>query len=186
MNCWMGQPSPSLPVLPLLAAFSRYAEALEYSADQAHQAWGPLIAASPRFDFTETDYYTGEMGAGLKKQFFVWAADTDWPQRLAAVKQQTNRWELAYANLGRHPEQRPLNLDPGYLTLAKLVLASTKDHAHRIYLADGIYAEVTLSWKHGRWQPWEWTFPDYRRSDYHKFFSACRERLRLGREERHS
>jgi hypothetical protein len=71
-----------------------------------------------------------------------------------------------------------LNLDPGYITQAKLVLASTKDHAHRIYLADGIFAEVTLSYKHRRWQPHEWTFPDYRRDDYQAFFTQCRDYLR--------
>ena len=72
----------------------------------------------------------------------------------------------------------PLNLDPGYVTLAKLVLASTKDHAHRIYLADCIYAEVTLSYRGGAWQPFEWTYPDYRRADFHVFFTRCRELLR--------
>ena len=182
----MGQPTPSLPVLPLLAAFSRYAETLDWARYQAEQVWGPVAVASPRFDFSETDYYQGEMGPGLQKQFIVWAPDPHWPERLAAIKRQTNDWEQAYARLGRHPEPRPLNLDPGYLTLAKLVLASTKDHAHRVYLTDGIYAEVTLHRKHGHWHPWEWTFPDYRRSDYHDFFSACRERLRPRREERHS
>ncbi|MGD9646951.1 MAG: DUF4416 family protein [Pirellulales bacterium] len=182
----MGLPTPSLAVLPLLAAFSRYGEALDWAREQAEAAWGLLDAASPRFEFAETDYYTAEMGPGLLKQFFVFAPSNRWPERLAAVKRQTNDWEQAYANLGRHPEPRPLNLDPGYLTLAKLVLASTKDHAHRIYLADGIYAEVTLHRKHGRWQATEWTFPDYRRSEYHDFFSACRERLRPGREERHA
>jgi hypothetical protein len=57
-------------------------------------------------------------------------------------------------------------------------LASTKDHAHRIYLADGIYAEVTLSFRAGAWQPFDWTYPDYRRPDFHEFFTRCRERLR--------
>jgi hypothetical protein len=77
-------------------------------------------------------------------------------------------------------EPRPLNLDPGYLTPAKLVLASTKDHAHRIYLSRGIYAEVTLFYKDRHWQPREWTFPDYRRADYQEFFSQCRAYLRGG------
>ena len=72
---------------------------------------------------------------------------------------------------------RPLNLDPGYITPAKLVLASTKDHAHRIYLRDGIYAEVTLSFRGRKWQPLEWTYPDYRRDDYQRFFTECREWL---------
>jgi hypothetical protein len=77
----------------------------------------------------------------------------------------------------RHPEPRPLNLDPGYLTLGKLVLASTKDFAHRIYLHSGVYAEVTLFYKHHRWQHHEYTFADYRRADYQRFLSECRERL---------
>ena len=91
--------------------------------------------------------------------------------RLADIKRQTNAWEAEYAALGLHPEPRPLNLDPGYITLAKLVLASTKDHAHRIYLGDGIYAEVTLAYRDRRWQPLEWTYPDYRRDDYQQFFT---------------
>jgi hypothetical protein len=116
------------------------------------------------------------MGVGLKKQFFAFERLID-PAALADIKGQTNEWEAAYAALGKHAEPRPLNLDPGYITAAKLVLASTKDHAHRIYLHDGIYAEVTLVFRHRQWQPLEWTYPDYRRDDYHRFFSACRERL---------
>ena len=90
--------------------------------------------------------------------------------------------EAAYAKLQRHPEPRPLNLDPGYLTSAKLVLASTKDHAHRIYLSRGIYAEVTLHYQDRGWQHHEWTFPDYRRADYQEFFTHARDHLR--RQER--
>jgi hypothetical protein len=89
----------------------------------------------------------------------------------------TNRWEEEYAAASDHAESRPLNLDPGYLTLGKLILASTKDFAHRIYLARGIYAEVTLQYKHRRWQHHEYTFPDYRRADYQQFFSECRDTL---------
>jgi hypothetical protein len=64
------------------------------------------------------------------------------------------------------------------VTAAKLVLASTKDFAHRIYLRDGIFAEITLFFRHGRWEHHEWTFPDYRRADYHEFFSRAREYLK--------
>jgi hypothetical protein len=116
------------------------------------------------------------MGRGLRKVFWTFTGLID-PGKLADLKLQTNRWEQDYAALGNHPELRPLNLDPGYLTLGKLVLASTKDFTHRIYLDRGIYAEVTLYYRHGAWQHHEWTFPDYRRQDYQAFFSKARESL---------
>lgn len=163
-------------VLLLLAVSRRYDETLAWSRERAEQHFGPIAVASPVFDFTETDYYTATMGPGLKKQFFAFERLID-PGALAATKRQTNDWEAEYAALGRHAEPRPLNLDPGYITPAKLVLASTKNHAHRIYLGDGIFAEVTLSYRGGRWQPHEWTYPDFRRDDYQEFFTACRRRL---------
>ncbi len=71
-----------------------------------------------------------------------------------------------------------MNIDPGYITTAKLVLASTKDHAHRIYLERGIYAEITLMYRHRAWESHEWTFPDYRRADYQEFFNGARTYLK--------
>lgn len=172
----MGVPYPPNPALLIIAASSRYDDALAWGLHQAEREFGPVAARSDAFDFTETDYYAAEMGAGLKKQFWAFATPID-PGRLAAIKLTTNLWEAEYAGAGLHPEPRPLNLDPGYLTLAKLVLASTKDHAHRIYLAEGIYAEVTLSYRSGGWQSFDWTYPDYRRADFHEFFLQCRKLL---------
>jgi hypothetical protein len=169
------------PVLLIIAASSRYEDALSLGRQQCEDRFGAAQAVSAFFDFSETEYYAAEMGTGLKKQF--WAFDQIDPARLPAVKRQTNLWEEAYAALGRHPEPRPLNLDPGYITLAKLVLASTKDHAHRIYLSHGIYAEVTLSYRGGAWRPFTWTYPDYRREDFQAFFTHCRNLLRRGRRE---
>jgi len=143
----------------------------------AVEAWGPIALESPRFEFTETHYYDATMGSGLKKVFFAFRRPFD-PENLVEIKLQNNRWEEEYAARAGLPEPRPLNLDPGYLTPAKLVLASTKDFAHRIYLARGIYAEITLQYKHHRWQHHEYTFPDYRRADYQAFFSRCREWMR--------
>jgi hypothetical protein len=173
----MGHIHPPSPVLLLIAASSRHEAALVWGLREAEAEFGPAAAVSDAFDFTETNYYDAEMGVGLKKQFWVFANPVD-PGRLAAIKRQTNFCEAEYAGLKTHTEPRPLNLDPGYLTLAKLVLASTKDHAHRIYLADGIYAEVTLSYRRGGWQPFDWTYPDYRRPDFQQFFTRCRELLR--------
>jgi hypothetical protein len=171
-------------VLLVLAAFSRHETAFDWAAARAAEQWGPAVLVSPRFAFSETDYYEPTMGPEIRKGFWAFERLVD-PSELAAVKLATNAWEAEYAALARHEEPRPLNLDPGYITAAKLVLASTKDHAHRIYLAQGIFAEVTLYYKDRRWQHRDWTFPDYRRDDYQRFFSQCRDYLRnVQRQER--
>ncbi len=172
----MGQPTSPCPTLLLLAAFSRHAAALEWARARAVQQWGPLALASPTFAFQETDYYQPTMGPGLQKIFYAFARPFD-PAQLAEIKLQTNAWEADYASQSGHAEPRPLNLDPGYLTRGKLVLASTKDFAHRIYLGRGIYAEVTLFYRHRRWEHHQFTFGDYRREDYQQFFSQCRDFL---------
>jgi hypothetical protein len=172
----MGQVQDPTPVLLIIAASSRYAAALQWARERAVESFGDIALSSPAFDFAETDYYTATMGAGLKKQFFAFERLVD-PSQLAGIKRSTNECEAKYSGLGMHPEPRPLNLDPGYITPAKLVLASTKDHAHRIYLRDGIFAEVTLSFRGRKWQPLEWTYPDYRLDDYQRFFTECREWL---------
>jgi len=172
----MGEPNPHSPALLLLAAFSRYEEALEWAKGRAETAWGPIELTSPVFQFSETEYYASSMGTNLRKIFFAFLQPFD-PANLVDVKLLTNSWEEEYAKLGRHPEPRGLNLDPGYITLGKLILASTKDFAHRIYLNRGIYAEVTLYYKHHRWQHHDYTFADYRREDYQRFFTLCRQAL---------
>ena len=180
----MGQVSDPEPVMPLVAAFSRYPAALDWARGRVVDHFGPICLESEPFDFDQTDYYDATMGAGLRKVFFTFSRLTD-PGELAETKLTTNGWEEEYASVSEHPEPRPLNLDPGYLTRGKLVLASTKDFAHRIYLDRGIYAEVTLQYRHGRWEDHRWTFADYRREDYQGFFSASRDELhRLVREGR--
>lgn len=81
------------------------------------------------------------------------------------------------AAAGEWPVARPMNLDPGYIAPSKLVLASTKDYSHRIYLDDGVYGEVTLLFQQGAWRQFEWTYPDYRTPAYHEFFARVRSRL---------
>ena len=178
----MGQPSPHVPALLLLAAFSRHDAALDWARQQAVETWGPILRESPRFHFAETAYYDATMGPGLKKTFWVFQRPVD-PAELVDIKLETNRWEVQYAAAAGHAERRPLNLDPGYLTPAKLILASTKDFAHRIYLSRGIYAEITLQYRHHRWEHHQYTFADYRRADYQQFFSECREILKKMRDE---
>jgi hypothetical protein len=172
----MGHATSHPPAVLLLAAFSRHQAALDWARRRAEENWGTIAHQSPVFEFTQTAYYRPSMGTDLRKVFFAFGRPLD-PAELADVKHQTNAWEEEYRATAAVAEARPLNLDPGYLTLAKLVLASTKDHSHRVYLRDGIYAEVTLYYSRRRWQAREWTYADYQRADYQEFFSRCRDWL---------
>src|SRR5207237_5920499 len=93
---------------------------------------------------------------------------------LAKIKIQTNEMEQALAGAAAYPEPRPINLDPGFLTLGKFMLATTKDQGHRIYLRDGIFAEVTLRFEGGAFEPWPWTYADYREPEVLRFLSEAR------------
>jgi hypothetical protein len=139
---------------------------------------GSVDIQSAVWPFESTDYYEPEMGADLKRQF-VSFEDLIHPERIGEIKRATNELETRICDdLLLPPDQRAVNLDPGYVALSKLVLATTKDHAHRIYLQRGIYAEVTLRFEDGAWRPWPWTYPDYAAPDYHGFFVEVRDRLR--------
>jgi hypothetical protein len=166
------------PVLLFLAAFSRQLQALEWAQQQAARHWGPVALASEVFSFDQTDYYAQSMGADLKKVLLVFER-LILPTSLVELKHQAGRWEAEYRRGSQWPEPRPLNLDTWYLTEAKLVLATTKDRDHRLYLDRGIFAEVTLSYQRGRgWFAREWTYPDYQTAAYHQFLNRCRVYLR--------
>jgi hypothetical protein len=134
------------------------------------QHYGPIVLRSAPIPFTQTTYYDREMGPGLTRQYIAFepciAMDT-----LADIKHTTNRLEAMWATAAG---QRQVNLDPGYLDLAKVVLASTKDYAHRLYIGRGIFAEITLRYWHKSFQPWEWTYPDYRLPVTLDFFQTLR------------
>lgn len=170
----MGEAGDPPRVMLMLAVFSRYDEALDWALERAVQTWGDVALTGERFRFDQTDYYRPSMGPDLIKQLVAFETPID-PAKLIEIKHQTNGWEQEYAEAAEHPESRPLNLDPGYLTRGKFVLATTKDASHRLYLGRGIFAEVTLHFAHGTWQLHPWTYLDYRREECHTFLTRCRE-----------
>ncbi len=173
----MGQPRPPAPCLLVVAAFSRHAAALAWARERLEAAFGPPAAVGEPFEFNLTGYYEAEMGPGLRKQFVAFdrlvAADC-----LSVVKQQTNELEAELARSASFPEARPLNVDPGLLSLGKFVLATTKDQSHRVYLGDGIFGEVTLRYRDGAFEPWPWTYADYRLPGTLAFFQSARDHYR--------
>jgi hypothetical protein len=167
----MGQIKQPPPCVPFVAAFSANEELLASTWDQLQQAWGPIADLSPAFDFVESEYYHATMGTGLKKQLALFRDFCD-PSDLSDRKLFCNQLESKFAVVS--PPYRPVNIDPGYVSLTKLVLASTKNREHRIYLKDGVYAEVTLAFREQSWQPMPWTYADYRRDDFRAFLATAR------------
>jgi hypothetical protein len=173
----MAEPRKPDPVLLVVAAFSRHAAALEWARGRLEEEFGPVGRTSPAFAFDQTSYYAATMGPDLRKQFFTFT-DLIPAERLAAIKLRTNALEGELAVSGQYPEVRPLNLDPGILTLGKFLLATTKDQAHRVYLRDGIFAEVTLRFHAGAFEPWPWTYADYRQPAVLEFLCQARDDYR--------
>jgi hypothetical protein len=178
----MSLPRTPPSALLLVAAFSRHPDLLALARRRLEGSYGPVALTSPEYAFEQTAYYEPTMGAGLRKQLWAFEPLID-PATLPEIKHHTNALEQALAAESPRPEPRPINLDPGYLTLAKLVLATTKDQAHRLYLRDGIFAEVTLHFRDGRFQPWPWTYADYRLPEVLDFLAEARAwyRQRLAR-----
>ncbi|MEE2686169.1 MAG: DUF4416 family protein [Planctomycetota bacterium] len=160
-----------------MVAFSQSPEALAWARQLLVENWGPIAMESDLFDFDQTDYYRDEMGANLKKVIWAFELPAD-PGELASWKRQSNSWEGNCQSPSGDKVERPLNLDPGYLSEAKLVLATTKDRDHRIYLGQGIFAECTLYFHKRQWQPHDWTYPDFCSAPYRAFLLDCRDYLR--------
>jgi len=142
------------------------------------EKFGPIDLRSPNWSFELTDYYTPEMGPNLVRRIVSFETLID-PGFLVDAKLTTNALELELTRQLRGPDRgRIVNLDAGYLTLGQMVLATTKSYSHRIYLNKGIWAEVTLRYYKGRYEKWEWTYPDYADGRYNEFLLAMREKLK--------
>jgi hypothetical protein len=172
----MGVPREPTYSLLVVACFSRHSDALDWAAERLTRRFGPVVLTSLDFDFHHTKYYDATMGPGLRKRFLVFEAMVP-ADCLPDVKWFTIGLEQELAGAGRFPEERPLNLDPGLIQLGKFLLASTKDQAHRIYLHDDIFAEVTLRFQAGAFEPWPWTYADYREQEVREFLNQARAHL---------
>ncbi len=173
----MGKPRAPQPVVLVCGLISGDDGFLQRARADLKRLFGPIDLASETWPFELTDYYSAEMGPGLLRQFVSFERLLR-PDALASVKLDTQRIETRFAEDCESLEiARPINLDPGYVETSKLVLATTKDRSHRVYLGDGIYGESTLHYHEHAWQPWPWTFPDFRERRYHEFFSRVRQRL---------
>ncbi len=166
----MGKITPNKPVKLIIGFIFKESRALDKAKAILEARFGKIDFASAILPFSLTDYYQAEFGSDLKRVFISFK-QLIWPGDLAAIKISTNKIEERIS-VGH---RRLVNIDPGYLDLAKLVLASTKDYAHRVYLDKGIYAEITLFYQGKGFCAWVWTYPDYRTNDYRNIFNQIRE-----------
>ncbi len=149
-----------------------FADERIYSAAKSvlKNKFGPIDFESQLLPFNHTNYYEKELGANLKRKFISFASLIQ-EERLAKIKVITKRIEMRFC----FQDKRKINIDPGIVTLNKVILATTKDYKHRIYLCKGIHAEVTLFYQKRAFRPWEWTYPDYKTSEYINIFNNIRE-----------
>ncbi len=166
----MGEVKDPQPVKVFVGILTAPPPALIELRGLLEEGFGPVDTESQLLEFAYTDYYEPEMGAGLKRKFFGFRHLAS-PDVLVDLKLFANRLEQTLAVSGK----RTVNIDPGYLAAARVVLASTKDFAHRLYLGKGIYGEVTLMYQKKDFQALPWTYADYRSEAYLQYFRELRK-----------
>jgi hypothetical protein len=167
------EPRPVKLIAGILACDERCMAAARSCLESA---LGSIDLASDIWPFDQTSYYADEIGPRILRQFVCFAKLID-PGELADIKHRTNAIERELGKSLVLPVPRPVNLDPGIIEPSKLVLATTKNYSHRIYIGKQMYAEVTLVFDKGVWRPLPYTYPDYRSPRYFDFFARVRGRL---------
>lgn len=144
-------------------------EVYKKAVEELVKKFGAIYAESETFAFDFTDYYAEEMGQKLLKKFLSFRALIN-REEVAEIKLFTDELERKFSKEGK----RQVNIDPGYVTAQNLILATRKESQHRIYLGDGVFAEVTLAFKKNGCIYFDWTYPDYRTNAARDFLLKVR------------
>lgn len=178
------EPQPGKLVLSVLAATDWWDIAWPDYRVELVERFGPVDYETPPLAFDHTAYYDAELGTPLFRRLLGFARLVPL-DGLVAVKLATNADERAHARPandltldlagGQPAGTRRVNLDPGLVTLERLVLASGKNFTHRVYLGSGIWADLTLIYnKKTGWVELPWTFPDYATEDMKRRLTELR------------
>lgn len=168
--------TPARPVAVICAVTAAGSPVLEEAVRLVTERLGPVRHLSPAFPFDYSTYYEAEMGPGLIKQILCLAEPAD-PSTLSALKRETMALERELAR-EENGARRRANLDPGLVSLDSLVLASTKTAGHRVCIGPGLYAEVTLLFRGGAYEPLPWSYRDYQAEAAQRFLLETRAWLR--------
>ena len=167
------------PVNLIIGMLSSVAGLFATTETELERCYGEIDFTSDILPFTFTDYYTQEMGNNIFRKFLSFKPLIN-PEQIAQIKVDTNELESALTDKDNPEITRSINIDPGYVCNSRLILASTKDFTHRIYLQKGIFAETTLTYssKERSFVCHQLTFPDYRTDEYINFFNNVRSLYR--------
>lgn len=163
------QPHKNPKIKLIVGLLSKDIEKFSSVKEILAKKFGPIDLESPVWDFSKTHYYDDELGTPIKRKFLSFAQLID-DISLYKVKNYTRSIERIFME----NQKRGINIDPGYVNYSKLVLFTTKDYSHRIYLGCGIYGEVTLKYEKNSFSPWPWTYPDYASGSHVEFFNNVR------------
>lgn len=167
----MGRPREPRPAKLFMSILFGRESVLEEGLKDLQSHFGEIDWKSRRLPFDWTDYYAEEMGRPLFRHFVTFSRLVAM-ESLPEIKEKTNQVEEAYA---LEEGKRQLNIDPGYVCLEHVVLATTKGYTHRPYLRKGIYVDLTLIYRNRSFQPLEWTYPDYRHPETIELFNGIRK-----------
>lgn len=169
----MSNPTESDRVRLFSSLFSTEKDLIDRTIEELTELFGPPEVITPWLMFERTRYYEKEMGWPLYRRFITFRKLIP-PEELVDKKLITNKIEAKYSSEGK----RRINIDPGYICLERLVLATGKNYTHRIYLSRGIYADLTLVFNRGTFKPLEWSYPDYSDDESIDFFNNEREKYK--------
>jgi Domain of unknown function (DUF4416) len=168
----MGKPKEPQSVKLFMSLMASEHDIFHQGLQDLCSIFGEADTISERFPFDFTEYYTREMGKPLFRHFITFKRLISIPT-LPDIKRATNHLEEKYATLNGN---RRINIDPGYICLEHVILATTKGYTHRPYLRDGIYADLTLIYRNKSFQSLEWTYPDYRQEGVVILFNQFRKK----------
>lgn len=163
------KPIPPIPVKLLSGILHTDLACLAKALEILSSRFGPVDYMSRDFPFDQTDYYRPEMGSPIARRFISFGPLVQ-PDEIARIKIDCNGIEEDLAKGG----SRKVNLDPGYMDFDKVVLASAKYNGDKIYLRDGIWGDLTLRYKFKHFEPYPWSFPDFKSGAYLEVFDAIR------------
>ena len=204
----MGKTFKPLEVKLIVGLISNDASLFEKASGILSHRFGKIDMISPLLDFNHSDYYEKEMGKNLKRLFLSFERlipaarlpkiklytnalemELHGPRTSSDIPPKPRYFAFLHrlksmacceggAQLAATACLRTINIDPGYVSLSKLILATTKSYVHRIYVSSGIFEEITLIFKDRSFQPGALTYPDYRSEKHLEIFNAVREKYR--------